>query len=359
MLDIKLRIEYSSQSIANLNINADNYNRVSAFVGGGYENSPLQTTNASYRRFILGKSILGSDALFSGNYNGLWANTRSGSALYDASDETKGYKISSSTGKYTLTLTGEQISYFKIIFDSAMNIYAKVLAINGKVYYNDNIEFECADINSNNITIDILALNESNVPVVINSILFDTHMVYDRHTGLMEVTRGSEKTADNILPQYGIVGQYGHAQFIDFKNIVRDLIRNNKLKKTVAVTIYNGNMVLGKYETSSNWDYNVYTNEVSIDLQDKIMKWQEIEIKKTEISYDVTATQIYNYLLQYCTDFTFDVSHETIDFWNNITVPYFYLENDTLWNQWNKFLNLTQSVLYTMPNGEIKIVRSR
>lgn len=359
MLDIKLRIEYSSQSVANLNINADNYNRVSAFVGGGYENSPLQTTNASYRRFILGKSFVGSDARFSSNYNGLWANVGSGSQLYDTNDSSKGYKINNISGKYSLTLTGEEISYFKITFDSAMNIYAKVLAINGKLYYNDNIEFECFDINADNITIDILALNDSNVPVVINSISFDTHIVYDRHTGLMEVKRGSEKTADNVLPQYGIIGQYGHAQFIDYTETIKNLIQNNKLNKTVAVTIYNGNIVLGKYETSSNWDYNVYTTEVSIDLQDKIMKWQEIEIKKTEISYDVTATQIYNYLLQYCTNFTFNVPHETISFWDNITVPYFYLENDTLWNQWNKFLNLTQSVLYTMPNGEIKIVRSR
>lgn len=359
MLDIKLRIEYSSQSIKNLNINADSYNRISAFVGGGYENSSLQTDNQGYRRFILGKSIVGSDAYFSSNYNGLWANVGSSSELYDASDATKGYKINNASEKYSFTLTGEEISHFKIVFDSSMNIYPKVLAVNGRLYYNNNIEFECFDISSDNITVDILSLNDSNVPVVINSILFDTHIVYDRHNGLMEIKRGSEKTADNVLPQYGIVGQYGHAQFIDYTKTVENLIKNNKLSKVVAVTIYNGNMVLGKYETSSNWDYNVYSKEVSIDLQDRIMKWQDVRISKNEISYNVSASYIYNYLLQFCDEFTFSVDKEVMSFWSSITVPYFYLEDDTLWNQWGKFLNLTQSVLYTMSNGEIKIVRSR
>ena len=356
-MDIRVEIEYTSQNVADLQVSATNYNRVSLFKGGAYNNSALSSRNDNYKRFILGKSILGEQNYYSGAYGGLWGNTGSSSTLYDTADESKGYKINNTAQKFVITLTGSHIEYFKLVFDTKNNIYAKVIAVNGTLYYNNNIEFECFDVNADTVTIEILALNQSNVPVLISSLLFDTKVTYDKNTGLIDLTRGSQETADNVLPEYCITSQYGKVRLIDYNDVIYNLIGNNKFDRNVNVKIYNGNIVIGTYETASDWDYNVFDKKGAVSLQDRIMEWQEVDVEKKDITYNVSAYQVYEYLKALSPRFVYNVSRETSDFWLSINVPNFYLERDTLWNQWNKFLTLTQSVLYVLPNGEIVIKR--
>lgn len=359
-MDIKVDITYSTQSVSNMQVLATNYNRVSGFTGGAYTNSILQSKNDNYKRFILGKSILGGNNYYSGTYNGIWGNVASSDTLYDSTDVSKGYVINNDNNKYVVTITNESnIDYLKLVFDKNNNIFAKMIAVNGNIYYNNNIEFEVYGINSTTATIEILSLNDSNVPVLISSLSFDTKITYDKNKGLIEVTRGNQSMADNVLPEYNIVSQYGSLSFQDYNGIVYELITNNKLDRNLNVYIYKDDIVIGTYETTSDWNYNIFNNEVSVSLQDRILDWQETIVEKKNIDYNVSATQIYAYLLDFCKTFTFDVSRETLDFWDTIIVPYFYLESGSLWEQWNKFLTLTQSVLYVLPDGKIKIVRRK
>lgn len=359
MINFRVDIDFGMESASNVSLGASGYNRLSAFKGGNTQNSVLNNQNTNYKRFILGKSILGTNGLYSGEYQGLYGNVGSGNVLYDANDSSKGYKINNADEKYTITLSGENISYFKLVFDEIENNYATVFAINGNLHYNNSNEFIYNGEPLDNITLDILALKDSNVPVMINSISFTMYGVvsYTKNSGLLSLTRGSQLTADNVIPQFSIISQYGSIKLLDYNDVIYDLIKQNKLNKELVIKIYNNNIIIGTYESSKEWDYNVYNKEVNIDLQDKLLNLQEKTIEKKDIEYNSTAWQIYNYLKTQTTGFTWELDTELIDYLQTVTVPYFYLDGDTIWNQWNKFLQLTQCVMYSLPDGTIKIKR--
>lgn len=180
---------------------------------------------------------------------------------------------------------------------------------------------------------------------------------YTRLTGLKSVSRTIQSMSNNVLPLYDIICPYGSIIIYDKdKNLYNRAVAKDLLS---SITIYSGSDVIGRFISTKNWKYDVFTNVCEIELKGDIIKWQDKTIKKRELTYNATAMDIYTYLKGYSGTHTFSVDSDTEmqTYLTSIVVPYFYLESDNLWNQWVKFCNLTQMLIYQDDEGVIQFTR--
>lgn len=356
---ISVRLSYLPSGLETAQANATNYNRASTFNGGLIQGTDLANpNNVGAKPFIVGSSILGTDYTYTKEYNGLFANCGSGDTYYDNSHPEYGYSISNNIiGIYTITISGNAIDYIKITFDKVDNQYATVMSINGTTVYNTEPEFQFVADGENTLTIQILAWNAPNLPIRVSNIQLAVNLTFDRNTGLLRAVRGNQVMADNVQPSYGMISQYGDVEIIDYQDIVFDLVRKNKIRKDLTVEILRNDVVIGTYLLSEDFDYDIYTKDLKMTLKDDILKWQGIEVEKRELSYNATAYTVFEYLRDLSTGYTFNISADDMAFMQSITIPYFYLEKGSLWEQWVKLCQLTQCNIFKDPYGVIQIKR--
>lgn len=356
---IRVQLSYIPSSINNMNINATNYNANSSFKGGNLANTDLvKSSNKGAKPFIVGSSVLGTEYTYASDFKGILANCGSGTTLYDISDTSKGYLVNNNTSStYSIVINGSDIQYLKLVFDKVDNQYATVMRINGTMYFNDSAEYELPSVDADNITIEILAWNKPLMPIRVAQISMQVDIVWDKDNGLMEMTRGNQATANNITPSYQLLSQYGSLVVQDPYEEVVNLIKNKTIVKNITINMYKDDTVVGSYVLNREWAYDIYTKELRLALEDDIIKWQGINIKKTELSYNVTGYDVFLYLKNLSGNYTFYISSEDTEFIKSIKVPYFYLEEASLWQQWNKFCNLCQCQMYQDTIGRIVIKR--
>lgn len=186
------------------------------------------------------------------------------------------------------------------------------------------------------------------------------NITFSRSNGLMELTMQNESVADNILPTYGIIGRTGKLSLIDYRDLLYNKILNREYP--VEINIYQSGVLFAKFISTKKYSYNIYTKEITIEASSNITNWQNINITKTEISYDVTAYDILVWLISKQNITTLDainMPNDTKAHLENITVPYFYLETGTLWEQFQKLCDLAQLRIYQDRFNVINIQRYR
>lgn len=188
-------------------------------------------------------------------------------------------------------------------------------------------------------------------------LVFDNENIsFSKKNGLMGLAMQNESTADNMLPSYGIIGRTGKIDLIDYNDVLYDKIVAREYP--TEINIYQNGELFAKFISTRKYSYNVYSKKITIEASSNIVNWQNINVSKSDISYNVTAYNILAWLMSKQNITSLESANligDTKQILESITVPYFYLESATLWEQFQKLCDLAQLRIYQDRFNVIKI----
>lgn len=302
--------------------------------------------------FIFGNSILGEGAFFS-----------DGEAYYIggvAADENGEFDT-----PYTLTLSGNQIKAFTIVFDDYNYQFPTQITVDGETYLNDDPYFTVGNLSpSDTKTIVINNWNTPNYPLRIQGIYIDLTIEINRKN-LISIDRSIFDRTDNEEPSYGIMSNDGNIEFSDTKGEIKDYAEMQLLQSGISVEIYINNTItktsqlIGKFD-SSEWKYDNDNRSVTLKIKDDLEEWQEINIPALKyiptVSQSMTLKEIYDWLYnQTPAEYNMlpfdELSNATKNVLNNSIVRYPMLDMGTLWDGWDKLCQIAQAHIYKTNEG--------
>lgn len=190
-------------------------------------------------------------------------------------------------------------------------------------------------------------------------IFSDTSITYDKNSGLNNISPHTETTADNTMPTYDVISKSGSISFYDLEDKLLSKIQSRQYPNSIE--IYKNDELFGKYISTLKYKYDIFTKLVTIELQGDITKWQAITVEKKDLTYDVTAYAVLEWLISKQTIVAsvsdLVISDDTTTWLQSITIPYFYLESATLWEQFRKLCNLAQLRIYQDKYNNVVIER--
>ena len=187
----------------------------------------------------------------------------------------------------------------------------------------------------------------------------DGEVEFNKGNGLQKVSLLSQITSNNILPEYGVNGRTGSVELLDSNDVLYNRIANRVYP--TQVIIYLDNDVIGRFVSAKKYGYNIFTKQVTIEIVGNITNWQNVMVAKKDIEYDVTGYYVLQYLMNIANTpnnlYTFSVSSEVQGYLESITIPYFYLEKASLWEQFGKVCDLAQLYIYQDKYNNIIVER--
>lgn len=187
----------------------------------------------------------------------------------------------------------------------------------------------------------------------------DGEVEFNKGNGLQKVSLLSQITSNNILPEYGVNGRTGSIELLDSDDVLYNKIANRVYPTQVA--IYLDDEVIGKFVSAKKYSYNIFTKQVVIEIMGNITNWQNVMVEKKDIEYDVTGYYVLQYLMNVANTpnnlYTFIIPTEVESYLKSITVPYFYLEKASLWQQFEKVCDLAQLYIYQDKYNNIIVER--
>ena len=213
-LNAKIELKFSSESILNdLTCNLQG-NNISANIGeilgyGFKENKPI---------FLLGMPNIS-------------VNNR----LYNEIDFFIGDQLTDENGlfanEYILTLTGENITAFAIMFDTINDCYPNKIYINDKEYDNDNVFFCVSNLEpSSQCTIKIKGLNKPSMPLRILG-LMDGFTIVVNGANMIKSSLKHSKNNDNSTPEFGLVYDTSSIEINDSNKMIYQLLKNDLIQE--------------------------------------------------------------------------------------------------------------------------------
>lgn len=277
-----------------------------------------------------------------------------------------------------LTISGTDITSFTIEFDKVNNRHPNTIMIGNMEYADDDAIFTVKVPSANSHTITIDNWNSPLYPLVIMGIYVEISIDID-YRNLISLNRSITYRGDNKLPSYGIISNTGNLEFNDLNGEIRDyaeqmlLTSDLKVEITLNNTLADTHEQVGIFETR-DWDYDNDNRSVSVSLKDDLEEWQDIQVqgfdydprKPFKIISDGKMSNIYRWLQgqdengNYRTPEKYQMlSFEQLDektqnILENTTIDYPFLENATLWEQWQKLCEVCG--LYIYKNNEGKTV---
>lgn len=341
MVDYRCEIEFIPEGGGTLNsVTLPNGNNISKFNGGNISGSAIEYPKVGARPFIFGVSKFGEGAVFADEYNGYLSSV-----------------LSDSDGNcdFTMTITGSNIDNLTIHFDNIVNEYATQIQIDGKSYINDDTHFFITCDKSNTHTIKFTKWSRAISNIRFTAITIGLTLTFNQFNGLLSFTRGSQSMQDNTTPNYGALAQYGSIKLADYTGEINEIEELNMLTSGIKIRLYMDNELVGDYlfDTFDKENKTTY----NIQLTDEIANWNNILINGESLQENITAYDFYLLLKNYYEADYEDLSPEMIDYLKSIIIKYFYLENGTLFEQWNKFCDITQMLVYKKQNGKIALRR--
>lgn len=241
-------------------------NNISSYVETNTYGSNVlsNSSNIGDKVFLLEESPLDEGYKFSSNYNGYIGTTQSDSE--------------GNVDSFYIYLTGENIKFIKINFDSISNQYATRLLINNVEYENNSYSFshELPQA-SNKVTIQILKWNKPNSFVKITSIVTTLLMQFDYKNGLKKINFSNSSNQNLEQPVFGVKSNYGNIELVDKNYQIENLANQNLLNSEKNVRIYFNDNKVGTFLTEN---FIKEGNIVTIDLKDKLLELQNIIFKK-------------------------------------------------------------------------------
>lgn len=202
---------------------------------------------------------------------------------------------------------------------------------------------------------------------VIVQIIFDdtdnTIFQYERVNGLKSFSIVSEGKADEGI-DYSMKANTGELSAIDISpslnskydslyNFLLQKVSYNEIKINIALE-YN---IIARFVNNGRINYNTNTKTFKVNCQSNLVKLQyrnfKLQIDKENINAGYTAGDIYTLLKSKSEPIIgqqFYIDSETMDYLNSIIIAYPYLEETTLWEQWNKLCTLAQLSIYPKGN---------
>ena len=344
---LKVIIEDSNANIVGeidtISIESNQPNNISSYKETElYDDNVLsQTSNIGNKVFLLNESPLGDNYKFSSKYEGYISYVQS-----DSEGNVNGFYI---------YLTGKEIKRVKINFDGISNQYATKLVINGAILTNNNYSFDYElPSPQENVTIQITQWNTQNSYIKLTSITTTLTLEYNSKKGLQEVLRGSQMIDNNVSPDFGIISNYGTIKIIDKDQKIENLAEQDLLDSEKNVKIYFKDKLIGTYLTDT---FTKEGNQVTIELNDKMLKLQNIIIDKYYISDQenangVTPFTILNNKLE-DNGFIFVDQTKTliIEKLNEIGFKSRYIIKCSLWELMNKICQLIGMRIWLNENG--------
>lgn len=159
-------------------------------------------------------------------------------------------------------------------------------------------------------------------------------------------------------PSFGIISNSGTVSFNDYDGKVLEYAEQGELVDGLQISIYMQNtLVSGKREliaryTTTDWDYDNDSKQVSCTIKDVLEELQKIQFAGLNYIWQPeTFADAYKRL---CTltpsKFGFvaydDLDDRTKSKLSSSQSDYFYIESGSLWNAWDKFANALFCSIY-------------
>lgn len=341
MVSYKCEIEFLPKGDGSLtSVTLPTGNNISKFNGGNVSGSSIESPNVGAKPFIIGVSKIGDGSQLLSGYNGYISKTLSNA---------------DGTCDFTMTINGENIDNFTIHFDKVVNEYATEIYIDDVKYVNDDTHFFMNVTNQNSHTVRFTKWSKGNSNIRFTAITIGLTLTFDKFNGLLSFVRGSQSMQDNTLPTYGAISQYGSVRLADYTGEINDIEQLNMLTSGIKVKLYLDDELVGDYlfESFDKENETIY----NIQLNDEIIKWNDIIVDSIKLQENKTAKDLYDFLVS-----QYEANYESLsDYIENylsyIKIKYYYLESGSLFSQWNKFCDLTQMLVFKKPNGKIALRR--
>lgn len=273
---------------------------------------------------------------------------------------------------YTITISGENIEHAILVFDKENNGHPTLIEVDGVSCFDDDAQFELVfDSSGNTHTVTISNWNKPHSSLIITSIYADINIDIDKSNLIsFDGLLAAEQTMD--YPNYGLISNRQNLAFMDYDGQVLDLIRQKILNNGTSVSIKLNNF----YPDFPNEQVDIarvnikelnYDNDnrqVNLTLGDNLEKLQEIQCAGFPYDFNsngaTTASTYYNYLVGKTLDEGFDIyplkQLSTIERanLNAVWIPRPFLEDDTLWNQWQKLCEIMLAQMYVDEVGKIR-----
>lgn len=342
MVDYRCEIEYLPKGNGNINsVNLPIGNNISLFNGGQYSNSSIELPKNGSNPFILGVNTIGDGSQYTEKYEGYMSK--------QLSDE-------NGNCDFEITIAGEDIDNFIIHFDNVVNQYATEIQIDNETFTNDDTFFVAYIDKKTTHTVKFTKWSKPNSNIRFTAITIGLTLTYNQFNGLSYFVRGSQNMQDNSSPSYGAISQYGNVVISDFAGEISEMEQINVLKSGIKIKLYLDDNLVGEYifdtfEKENDTTYN-------IQLTDKIYKWNDMNVNTEYYQENKTAYDLYLFLKSQDTNVEYEeLTEETINFLQSISIKYMYFDESSLFTNWNKFGSITQMRICQNEIGKVCIRR--
>lgn len=349
-LNAKIELKFSSESILNdLTCNLQG-NNISANIGEilGYglkENKPI---------FLLGMPNIS-------------VNNR----LYNEIDFFVGEQLTDENGlfanEYILTLTGENITAFAIMFDTINDCYPNKIYINDIEYDNDNVFFCVSNLEpSSQCTIKIKGLNKPSMPLRILG-LMDGFTIVVNGANMIKSSLKHSKNNDNSTPEFGLVYDTSSIEINDSNKMIYQLLKNDLIQEKTEIQFYIENTISNVYEVigrvyTNDWDYDNLNFKVKINMDSQTKFLQDVTFNRN-INKDINFFDYLSSLKEKTKTIVdenlvnnFENSQIIDDYLMSINAEIIDESSDTLWGKWRDFCYATGLNFYSNEINTFKLV---
>lgn len=325
-------------------------NNVSAEIG-----NVLNAKKRVKHHSVYGNAIWGNDERYTGELDYFVGNVLSAPRSL-----TKSYAFAT---PYTIVITGKDIEYITISFDDLNGCYPKTIKIDGITYSDNDANWTLHLEKADRHTIVIDNWNTPTSPLVISGIFIDL-IVNINKFNLKSIDTKTVDRADTSLPSYGVISNSGSIEFYDTNGEIADYAEMQILKSGLKTSIYLNNTLAKSSQliaelSTADWEYDSYNKLVKVSLKDDLEEWQEINIGGFYFDFTNIAVKplkeyyiyLYNQTPQKFAMYSYDeLSEQTKLILTDTKIKFPYLENDKLWNQWDKICKLAQLHIYKYKN---------
>lgn len=212
--------------------------------------------------------------------------------------------------------------------------------------------------------------------------LSDGDIIIDYKT-LISLNRSIFYRNETKLPSYGILSNNGNLEFNDFDGTILSYAERLLLTSDLEIEINLNNTLTGLSEKvgvfkTKDWEYDNNNKTVSVSLKDDLEEWQDIQVKgfscdprkPNAVLENKSMADLYKWLQaqdengNYRTPqkykmLSFDELDEiTKKVLNSITIDYPFLNDGTLWEQWQKLCEVCALYIYKNNQGRTVCIYS-
>lgn len=175
-------------------------------------------------------------------------------------------------------------------------------------------------------------------------------------SNILEISRGSQSQADNILPIYGVLPQYANISFKDASRDFKAYAENDNLRTDLPITIKIDNKIKGVF-LSEEWSYADNKKVINVKLKDSLANWHKIRLSSKKLTKGGNGYTIYSELTAFTPTETFVLETGVQTWLTSINIKYVYFEASSLYDRWEKLCQIAQLTVHKLENGHIMIRR--